>query len=106
MDTKSEDFLDELKKKHGVVHQLTAPGGESVVVKMPTRDIWKRYTREIADEKRRPDAGERLLRAVMVHPELTAFDAMLEMKPGLAEAFGVAVVELAGLTGNVEKKSL
>jgi hypothetical protein len=99
------DTIEKLKAEHGEIHLLRASGVE-VVVKAPGRAQWKRFRAYVADERRRPDAVETLLRDCVVHPDAAALDAILEKRPGLAETFGNQVVELAGASGEAEKKAL
>ena len=98
-------IIEEAKAKGDEITQFSQDGIE-VLVKPPTRPQWKRFRALIADEKRRPDALEQLLRDCLVYPGLTDLDAILEKKPGLAESFGGSLVELAGLSDRVEKKVL
>jgi hypothetical protein len=97
--------IEDLKAKHGEVHQLSHAGVE-VIVRTPGRAQWKRFRALTADEKRRPDALETLLRDCLLYPSLSDLDAILDRRPGLAETFGGQLVELAGLSGEAEKKDL
>lgn len=97
--------LAELTEKHPNAVVLTAEG-DSVVVLPPSRAIWKRFRTFAADEKRRPDAFEALLRDCLVHPDKAGLEALLERRPGLAENFGGKLLELAGLAAEVEAKAL
>jgi hypothetical protein len=100
-----EATVEKLKAEHGELHLLRASGAE-VVVKPPSRAQWKRFRAYVADERRRPDAVESLLRDCVVYPDAAALDGILEKRPGLAETFGNQVVELAGASGEAEKKVL
>ncbi len=98
-------IIDDLKAKNSEVFQLSH-GDAEVLVKGPTRPAWKRFRALAADEKRRSDALEQLLRDCLLYPSLEGLDAMLEKKPGLAETFGSRLVDIAGLSDEVEKKVL
>lgn len=102
----TDELKEKLKAQHGDIYSVSAPSGEMVVVRMPDRALWKRFRSHMADERRRIDALENLVRGCVVHPDAPTFDAMLEKKPGLAETFGAAVVDLAGMAQDSEKKAL
>jgi len=105
--TLTDEKIAELKAKYGELHQLSHDG-ESVVVTRPNRQQWKKFRAFMNDDRKRGDAIESLLRECVVHPSLDELNSLLEVKPGLAEAFGSSVVELAGAakTEAVEKKVL
>lgn len=96
-----------LKEKHGVeeLHRFTA-GGFTVHVKAPGRGEWNKFKSSINDEKKKVAAGEVLFRTCCVHPGAEEVDAMLSKRPGLAERFASELVELAGMTEEIEKKVL
>lgn len=97
--------IDKLKAEHGELHELSH-AGETVIVKAPNRPTWKRFRAQAQDEGKRLIAMEELLRACVVHPERSSLEAMLDRKPGLVEAFGKVLAELAGAGTDVEKKAL
>lgn len=98
--------IEKLKSEHGEIHRLTVGTGEAVVVKLPSRAVWKRFRKNTRDAERSADAGEQLLRDCVVHPSPDDFSAMLEKRPGLAEAFGGKLVELAGGVEDAEAEKL
>lgn len=101
-----KSLATELKERHGVaeVHLLTADGGARIFVRAPKDGEWRRFRSQIQSERTKADAGENLLRAVLLWPELPAFEALISKKPGLVDIFSAAVVELAGMSGPAEKK--
>ncbi len=97
--------IDELKAKHGAeLHQFSSDH-YTVVVTKPSRQVWRKFTDTIVDERRRPDAVERLFLDCVVYPDQTAILAMLDARPALALQFGNEIAELAR-DGEVKKKSL
>jgi hypothetical protein len=103
IDTK---VLDELKAKHPGVTLLTLRSASyAVIVRSPSRQAWRKFSELIVDEKRRADAVERLFLDCVVYPDNPAINAMLDVKPALAQQFGAEVVDLAR-DGEVEKKAL
>lgn len=102
----NDKTLAELKAKHPELelHHLVR-GDVDVVVKSPGRGEWKKFRAEQSDDKKRPEALERLVRSCCVHPAAEELDAMLERRPAVAEVFGMQLMELAG-GGEVEKKAL
>jgi hypothetical protein len=96
--------IDELKAKHGELHQLSSPNF-TVIVRKPDRQVWRKFCDAIVDERRRVDAVERLFLDCVVYPESAAVNAMLDSKPALAQQFGSEVADLAK-DGEVEKKVL
>lgn len=104
----NEQQIAELKERHKVskLHMLRAGQGEFVVVRMPTDANWKRFRKQMADEAKRADALETLLRTSIVYPDPPAFDAMLAERPGLLDTFASNLGELAGLEKEIEKKVL
>ena len=97
-------IIDELKAKHGELHQLSSEH-YTVIVRKPSRPIWRKFTDAIVDERRRVDAIERLFLDCVVYPDGSAVNAMLDAKPALAQIFGGEVADLAR-DGEVEKKVL
>lgn len=102
-----EELVEQLKKQHGVskVHVFSA-SGHTVLVRMPATAVWRRFRSEMNDVRRRDDAGERLLRSCLLHPDQAGFDAMVEDQPGLLDTFANELAEVAGLAKSVEKKVL
>jgi hypothetical protein len=98
-------IIEDLKQKHGEIHHLSHAGVD-VVVKAPGRAEWKRFRALMADEKRRADSLETLLRDCIVHPDRSELDGILGRRPGLAETFGGKLVEIAGLSEGAEGKAL
>jgi hypothetical protein len=107
----SQEQIDKLKAAHAgaELHQVTAGSGEreaSVVVKVPTRERWNRFKAQVADQNRKALAFEALVVDCVVHPSKAELGAMLEARPGLSEAFGGKITELAGLEETVTAKKL
>lgn len=87
-------LLEQLRAQHGDVFELTE-GGETVVVKRPSRGDYRRFRQDRQDDKRRAMALETLFEACLVHPELDALEPVLDRKPALADVFGGRLLEIA-----------
>lgn len=88
-------IVEQMRSKHGDVYELTE-GGETVLVKRPSRADYRKYRHDRMDDKRREFAYEELFEACLVHPELDAFEATLDRKPALPDLFGASLAEIAG----------
>ena len=97
--------IEDLKAKHGEIYEFDHED-VAVVVKRPGRPQWKRFRSLIADERRRPDALETLLRDCLVYPGQKELDAFLDRYPAVGESFGGKLAELAGLTEKIDPKAL
>ena len=107
----SQDEIEKLKASHpGVeLHFVTAGIGErevSVIVKVPNRERWNRFKSQVGDPHRKAMAFESLVRDCVVHPSAGELDRLLEQRPGLAEAFGGKLTEIAGLEESVAARKL
>jgi len=100
-----DSTIQRLKAEHGEVY-LVESGGVAVVVRPPRSPEYKRFRSLVMDEKRRPDALERLTRDCVVWPDPEELDALLERRPALAEVVGGKLLELAGAAEEVEIKKL
>lgn len=100
-----DDVIERLRAEHGEIYQLEA-AGEAVIARPPTRAEYRRFRAKVLDEKGREAALETLTRACVVWPDTSAFDALLERKPALAEVFGAKLLELAGAVEEAELKKL
>lgn len=105
-----EETLNRLRAAHPASVELsilTAPSGESVVVRNITRGEWHRYrTKVSADERKRFDLSEQLLFSCIVHPEKMEVESILDRRPGLTETWFNGLMEVAGLSQHFEKKAL
>jgi hypothetical protein len=77
--------------------------GDTVVVIPPSRQIWRRFRACMADERKKPDSFEMLLKDCLVHPAPEVLESMLDRRPALSERLGDAVADLAGAGLEVEK---
>jgi hypothetical protein len=106
----SEEKIEELVTEHGKgnLHLLNDPDdeGDEIVVRRPTRMEYHRFKLGIEDEKKHQKAIEQIIRDCTVFPSKTDLDAMLERRPGLADAWGQAIMKLAGAAKGVEAKKL
>lgn len=99
--------LAELKAQHpeGKALSVEVRGhGIEVFIRPPARAEYRRFRTAAFDERKRADSGETLVRSVIVYPDATALDAMLEKFPGLVETFLERVLELAGAGAKVEQE--
>lgn len=89
--------LEDLKAQH--TDTELAPytaGGYDVVLRTPTRQMWRKFRTMGADPSKRGDAVEALFLDAVVYPDKKSVAAMLTKKPALAEVFGDKAVTLAG----------
>lgn len=100
-----ETTIETLKAKYGTIYLLAAAGFE-VVVRPPTRQVWRKFRSLAADPAKRADCVEGLFRDCVVYPELKDVDAMLNQKPALAETFGDECATLGGAKEDCEKNAL
>jgi hypothetical protein len=111
----SKGQIDELKAKHGRIYELSA-GDVSVVVRMPNSAEWREWMAS-SQKAGRFDAAcsliasERLLRCCLLHPDVAAFELMLQgdddvntlaTRTLLATQMMEAVLEWAESTGAVQ----
>jgi hypothetical protein len=101
----SQDVIDSARAKYGDVMHLSAEGFE-VLVRRPSREQYRRFRAAVNDPKLKPDAVENLLRDCTAHPDAKGLDAILDARPGLAEVFGSAVLDLAGVGAEADAKKL
>lgn len=103
-----ETQIEKLKAAHPgcKLIELTAPSGEKIIVRSPSSADWKKFRADQSDDRKKLYAADGLLRRCCVHPDAQGLDAMLELKPGLVETYGVELVELAGMAEGAEKKEL
>jgi hypothetical protein len=103
--TIDEQTLAELQAKHDELYEITV-GEHAVYVKMPSEEAYKVWKRSIMDEKKRPFAGDNLLRTCVVYPDTASFNALLTRRPFLTDAFANRLLELAGANEAGETKKL
>jgi hypothetical protein len=105
-----EEMLNRLRAAHPAsvdLTVLTAPSGESVVVRNVTRAEWNRFrTKTAADDRKRFDLSEQLLFSCIVHPEKLEVESMLDRRPGLTETWFNGLMDVVGLARDLEKKAL
>jgi hypothetical protein len=93
--------LVELEAKHGRIGVVTHPDAKSwaVVLRKPRRGEYKMFRAHSNNPQRAPDAQENLVKQTCVWPEPAGLEAMLEEWPGIPEACGRMLIELAGMSG-------
>ncbi len=101
----TEAELEQLKGRHGRLVRLEAVG-QVVYVKRATREVYKRFRAQASDEAKRPVAAANLVAACLVWPEKAEAEALFDEYPGLVDTIGGSLLELAGVTQEVEKKAL
>jgi hypothetical protein len=87
------------------LHLLTVED-DQVIVRVPSGAAYQFFKDMASDDKKKTRALEELTRSCVVYPDATAFDALLERRPGLGTSFGGKLVELAGVVEEVEAKKL
>jgi hypothetical protein len=96
----SPEQIEELRKTHGRVAVVTGKDDAwQVVYKKPSRADYKRFRAMSHRPEQASEAQEMLALKCVVHPSAEALDALLEDYPGIPEASGKALGELAGVTG-------
>jgi hypothetical protein len=103
-----ETLLTELEAKHKRIGIVTHPDTKSwiVVLRKPTRAEYKMFRSNSNNAQKASDAQEILCRSIVVYPpSKEQFDALLEDWPGIPEACGKTIIELAGMSGQEQGKS-
>lgn len=90
------DKLQEIRAKHADAQVLRSKGGEAeIVVRPPTRPEWRRFMSE--QRKKQDGALETLLLSCILYPDRPGYEAIFDRRPGLVEAWGGKLLEIAGL---------
>lgn len=92
--------LTALREKHPELVTVSVKS-QTVAFRPMTRQEYVRWRSQVMDADKRAGALEALVRAVVVYPDRTAFNAFLDRYPAAAEAIGDAVLD-AGGAGKVE----
>ncbi len=94
--------LAELESAHGRIGVVTHPDGKSwvLVLRHPRRVEYKMFRQYAANEQKKTEAQETLVKQTCVWPETpAALDALLDEWPGIPEACGATLMSLAGMSG-------
>jgi hypothetical protein len=84
----------------------TVSGKEYVVYAVrPTRALYKRFRKQVSDDRVKSEALELLVCECVVHPEPALFQAVLDEAPGLSETFGEKLLEVSGLSVAADAKA-
>ena len=75
-----------------------------IVLRKPTRIEYKHFRSQCHNDARIADAQEEMVRKLMVYPEGDAISNLLEDWPGIPEACGEALRDLAGMSGQESAK--
>lgn len=104
---KRNRLVEELKREHGEVFEISACGYE-FVVRVPTEAECDRFNDSAAKERAAKSSGTRalgqLVRDVIVHPTSAECDAIFARRPMLPTTLGNEVVKIAGLSDEVSVK--
>lgn len=106
----TQEKLDELEVLHKrIAHVKGRPNAKGepeweVVYRKPKRAEYKMFRRNASNEQAKSEAQEILARQLVVYPELSAFDALLEDYPGIPEASSKAFVCLNGMESDESVK--
>lgn len=87
----AREKLEALHREYGQIWVLNVndPSDPVVVFKKPSRLEYKEFQAKVADNtKYLPIANERFAKAIVVYPDETAFDALLDEWPALADKVG------------------
>jgi hypothetical protein len=104
----TQEDLDKLKTQHGEIWHVKGTNGSwEIVFKKPARKDYKMFRANSANPARKPEAQEILLRACIVYPPLSEFDALLEKFPAIPEAEAVSdsLSEALGIASEAAEKS-
>lgn len=111
----TEQQILELKGSHSEIHLLEHESYQ-MVVRPPSSGEWERFQAMVADKEKRPKGLRRLLDDCKVWVRgcaslapsdvQSAYDSMLEERPGLAGTFGAELTRIAGLSDAVTAKKL
>jgi hypothetical protein len=97
----TQEQVAEFEAKYGRIGIVTAQDGESwrVVLRKPTRAEYKMFRSNANNPQRASDAPEHLFTAICVYPSAAELTVLLNEWPGIPEACGKMVIELAGMSG-------
>lgn len=105
-----QETIDKLREEHGPGKLFLLPDpddeGDEIIVRLPTRPEWARFTTQLQDEKRMAKAQEQLVRDCLVHPSKDDLEAIFNRRPGLASSWGLVISQKAGAARSVEAKKL
>lgn len=90
----------------GIELHLLSSGEHHIVVKQPDRATYKRFRSMVADQAKRADAPEALVRDCVVYPDRDGFNALLERHPALGDVFAAKLLDIAGMNSEAEAKKL
>ena len=96
------DKLLELEAKHGRIGVVTHPDGKSwaIVLRKPRRNEYKMFRAHSNNPQRLADAQEVLVTQTCIWPaDPNALQALMDEWPGIPEACGRTLIELAGMSG-------
>lgn len=105
----TNEQIDALKAAHpdDELHLLSSAEVDmELVVKAPRAAEWKLLRSRQADEAKKPTAMRDFLLACLIEPSPQAFTAVLAQRPGLAETFGVELLEIGGLSRDAVHRKL
>jgi len=89
------------------LHKLSSEDKKYVIViKAPDDHIWRNYLTYVADPQLRPSALAKLVQTTLVWPSQEEWAEVLRDRPGLSQAFGNKVCDIAGSSVNVESEKL
>ena len=105
--TPSEEAIQQLKEQlPGKRLRLLEACGATLIVRAPSEPEIVRMNTAAADRERRLTAANRLLRDVCVWPAPAALDDILRELPALPYSVSDQILELSGMTADVQKKDL
>lgn len=109
MSNLTPEIVAELKSKHAgfELHKLVSEDKKHVIViKAPDDHIWRNYLTYVADPSLRPGALAKLVDTTLAWPSHEEWAKVLKERPGLTQAFGNKVCDIAGSSVNVESEKL
>lgn len=106
-DPPTPELLAELKEKHGDVREVE-DGDRTFVLTKPEgklRAYVERFVSSAANEKKRLEACESLVKACCAYPDKDTLKRVLDDEPGLAMALAEPATELLGIRQLSVKKA-
>jgi hypothetical protein len=101
----TQDQITEFEQKHGRIAHVIGKGGKwEVVLRPPNRGEFRKFKSDNQNPATSFVAQENLVRVTSVFPTGPDVEALLDKYPGIPEACTAAIMDLAGMTAEVEGK--
>jgi hypothetical protein len=97
----TEDQIASLKAANPGVELFVIENDEldlAAVVKAPTWAQWRQFRLAQSMPEQKAGANKQLVASVLVQPNASEFEMMLQVRPGLADTLAAEVGEIAGIS--------